>query len=133
MFLAELLDLAEKEGLAEPLLQLVVSNLLVSAEDLARMMAMEAPGEDVAWEERKMRLSAFMAGESRDAVVLDETGEEQATRWLRRLVDMGQASRERNGQAWLHRWTAEGIGAAACMASLQRGRGMAAAVAWGTR
>jgi tetratricopeptide (TPR) repeat protein len=80
--LDELLAVARTEGVEKALLQVAVSNLPVSPDGLARMMA-----EDPAAPE-------------------DPAAAEKA---LERLADLSLVFRLPDGSGWVHRWTAEGL------------------------
>ncbi len=80
VFLDELLDLARREGIDEVLLQTATSNLPVSPAGLARMLA----------------------GDGGDPPAVEGA--------LARLADLSLVHRFPGGDAWVHRWTAEGLG-----------------------
>jgi len=84
VLLEELLASAREEGSAEALLQLAVSNLPVSAAGLARMLT-EDPLK---------------------AETIDVKAAEKAIAQLARL---SLVFRRPSGEAWVHRWTAEGL------------------------
>jgi tetratricopeptide (TPR) repeat protein len=94
VFLQELFDLARREGLDEALLQTGVSNLPVTPEGLARMLASD---------------------------VSDAGDVPSATHALARLADLSLVHRSPDGSAWMHRWTAEGL-ASLADTSQQRAR-----------
>ncbi len=84
VLLEELLESAREEGSAEALLQVAVSNLPVSAAGLARMLT-EDPLK---------------------AETIDVKAAEKAIAQLARL---SLVFRHPSGEAWVHRWTAEGL------------------------
>ena len=79
VFLDELLDMVQQEDLAEALYQTAVSNLPVSPTSLAHMLA-DAPA---------------------DSVPADQA--------LSRLAHLSLVYRFPDGDAWVHRWTAEAL------------------------
>jgi hypothetical protein len=83
VFLDELLTIARQRDLAEILLQTAVSNLPVHAADVAHMLG-DTPASPAAVEE--------------------------VARALRRLEAMSLVYRMEDGDVWVHRWTAEGLG-----------------------
>ncbi len=82
ILLDALLDQARRDGTAEALLQLAVSNLPVSAAGLAHML-----NEDSA---------------------LEEAAHSEILSAMRRLADLSLIQLE-GDQGWVHRWTAEGL------------------------
>ena len=80
VFLAELLDLARAEGLDEVLLQAATSNLPVTPDGVARMLA---------------------DGDDGDPATV--------ARALERLADLSLLHVFPDGSVWVHRWTAEGL------------------------
>ncbi len=80
VFLEELLAIARRDGSEEILLQAAVSNLPVTPEGLARMLADDGPGDP--------------------APVVIAIGKLEALSLLHRLPE---------GTVWVHRWTAEGL------------------------
>src|SRR5262249_51002402 len=82
--LEELLDVVQRAGIAETLLQAATSSLPVSPAGLARMLTADPGGDD--------------------------PGDVQAVqRALRRLEDLSLVYRFPAGDVWVHRWTAEGL------------------------
>ncbi len=82
ILLEELFELVQKEGLGEFLLQVAVSNLPVSVDGLARMLAKD-PSDQV------------------DAITSEAA--------LSRFESLGLLFRDEEGDAHVHRWTAEGL------------------------
>jgi tetratricopeptide (TPR) repeat protein len=100
VLLEELLAIARREGLAEILLQAAVSNLPVTPEGLARMLASDATPSRNFWRRFRDGLARMLAGEG----AVDVQSVHSA---IGRLESLSLLHRFPDAAVWVHRWTAE--------------------------